>query len=103
LWRLKGGDAAYAFNLRRYTTTTLSAEEIHQIGLREVARIESQMDAILKKMGRTNGSLNERIAQLQKDQAYPLTEAGRAQIIDDANAFIKDAQQRSMQLFDRVP
>jgi uncharacterized protein (DUF885 family) len=103
LWRLKGGDAAYAFNLRRYTTTTLSAEEIHQIGLREVARIEAQMDAIFRKMGRTTGSLNDRIAQLQKDQAYPLTEAGRTQIIEDANAIIKDAQQRSMQLFDRVP
>jgi uncharacterized protein (DUF885 family) len=47
LSRLPGGDAAYAFNLRRYTTTTLSAEEIHQIGLGEVARIEAQMDAIL--------------------------------------------------------
>jgi uncharacterized protein (DUF885 family) len=54
-------------------------------------------------MGRANGSLNERIAQLQKDRAYPLTEAGRTQIMEDANAIIKDAQQRSMQLFDRVP
>jgi uncharacterized protein (DUF885 family) len=103
LWRLKGGDAAYAFNLRRYTTTTLSADQIHRIGLREVARIEGEMDAILRRLGRTGGTVAARIARLEKDQAYPLTEDGRTQIIADANAIVADAQQRSKQLFDTVP
>jgi uncharacterized protein (DUF885 family) len=53
LWRLRNGDAAYAYALRRYTTTNLTAEQIHQIGLREVARIEKEMDAILRRLGRT--------------------------------------------------
>jgi uncharacterized protein (DUF885 family) len=103
LWRLKGGDAAYAYNLRRFTTTTLTPDEIHQIGLREVARLEKEMDATFRKIGRTTGTVKERIAQLEKDLAYPLTEAGRMQIMADVNGMITDAQKRSMLLFDRVP
>jgi uncharacterized protein (DUF885 family) len=103
LWRFTGGDAVYAYNLRRFTTTTLTADEIHQIGLREVARIEKEMDEILRRLGRTNGSVKDRIAQLEKDLAYPLTDAGRMQIMTDINGIISDAQKRSMLLFERVP
>jgi uncharacterized protein (DUF885 family) len=103
LSRFKGGDEAYRFALRRFTTTDLTADQIHEIGLREVARIEGEMDAILRTLGRTTGTVNERIAQLSKDQAYPLTEDGRAQIMADVNRILRDAQQRSMTLFDHVP
>ena len=103
VWRFKGGDAAYAFRLRQFTTTSLTPDEIHQIGLREVARLEGEMDATFRKLGRTNGSVKERIAQLEKDLAYPLTDAGRTQIMTDINGIISDAQQRSMLLFERVP
>ena len=51
LWRFKDGAAVYAESLRRFTTTNLTADEIHQIGLREVARIEKEMDAILRRSG----------------------------------------------------
>jgi uncharacterized protein (DUF885 family) len=103
LWRFKGGDAAYAYQLRRFTSTTLSADEIHQVGLREVARIETEMDAILRRLGRNQGSLSQRIAQLEKDLAYPLSEEGRTRIMADVSGIILDAQKRSMALFDRVP
>jgi len=71
LWRFKGGDAAYANALRRYTSTNMTADEIHEIGLREVARIEAQMDEILRSLGRTEGSVRERIDQLEIDLRYP--------------------------------
>ena len=103
LWRFKGGDAAYAYQLRRFTSTTLSADEIHQIGLREAARIETEMDAILRRLGRNQGSLSQRIAQLEKDLAYPRSEEGRTRIMADVSGIIRDAQKRSMALFDRVP
>jgi uncharacterized protein (DUF885 family) len=103
LSRFPGGAEAYAYHLRRFTSTTLSPDEIHQIGLREVARIEGEMDAILRRLGRTEGSVKVRIERLEKDLAYPNTEAGRAQIMDDINGIIRDAQQRSMTLFDRTP
>ena len=103
LWRFKGGDAAYAYHLRRFTTTTLTPDEIHQLGLREVGRIEKEIDAILRKLGRTDGSVSARLAQLEKDLAYPLTQEGRSKIMADIDGIIADAQKKSATLFDRVP
>jgi uncharacterized protein (DUF885 family) len=103
LSRLPGGTEAYAYALRRFTSTHLTADEIHQIGLREVARIEGEMDAILRPLGRTGGTVKARVEQLKKDQAYPLTEDGRVQIMRDIDGFIADAQRRSQTLFDKTP
>lgn len=105
LWRLKGGDAAYAFFLKRYTTTNLSADQIHDIGLREVARIENEMDAILRRLGHTEGSLKERMARVAASQQYPNpdSEQSRAQIIRDIEAMLQDAEARAALLFDVRP
>lgn len=103
IWRFKGGAEDYAYALRRYTTTSLTAEQIHQIGLQQVERIETEMDAIFRRLGRTQGTLKERIAALSKDLAYPRTEDGRKLIMADVEQILRDAQKRSESLFDRVP
>ncbi len=103
LWRFKGGDEAYAFTLRRYTTTSLTADQIHELGLKRVAEIEKQMDDVFRQLGRTQGSVKDRIAQLKKEQAYSLTEDGRTQIMADANAMIRDAEKRAAVQFDKTP
>ena len=103
IWRFKGGAEDYAYALRRYTTTNLTAEQIHQIGLQQVDRIETQMDAIFRRLGRTEGTLKERIAKLSQDLAYPRTEDGRKLIMADVEQILRDAQKRSESLFDRVP
>jgi uncharacterized protein (DUF885 family) len=105
LWRFKGGDAAYKFFLSRFTTTKLAPEEIHQIGLKQVASIEGQMDTILKQLGRTQGPVRERIEKLRNDLRYPdpASDASRAAIMKDTNAFIEDALKRSQSLFDLQP
>src|SRR4029077_16423790 len=103
IWRLKGGAEDYAYALRRYTTTNLTAEQIHQIGLQQVDRIETQMDAIFRRLGRTQGTLKERIAKLSQDLAYPHTEDGRKLIMAEVERILRDAQKRSESLFDRVP
>ena len=103
IWRFKGGAEDYAYALRRYTTTNLTAEQIHQIGLQQVDRIETQMDAIFRRLGRTQGTLKERIAKLSEDLAYPRTEDGRRLIMADVEQILRDAQKRSESLFDRVP
>jgi uncharacterized protein (DUF885 family) len=103
IWRFKGGAEDYAYALRRYTTTNLTAEQIHQIGLQQVDRIETQMDAIFRRLGRTQGTLKERIAKLSQDLAYPRTEDGRKLIMADVEQILRDAQKRSESLFDRVP
>jgi uncharacterized protein (DUF885 family)/quercetin dioxygenase-like cupin family protein len=103
LWRFKGGDDAYKFALRRFTTTNLSAEEIHQIGLKRVAEIEQEMDGILKKLGRTQGTLQERVKALEKSQAYPLTEDGRRAIMADVEQILRDGERRAALQFDTRP
>jgi uncharacterized protein (DUF885 family) len=89
--------------LRRYTTTNLTPDEVHAIGLKRVAELEQQMDVVLRQIGRTEGSVRSRIDQLKKEQAYPLTDEGRAQIIADAEAILLDAQKRVAAEFERLP
>ena len=103
LWRFENGAKVYAYDLERFTTTKLSADEIHQIGLRQVAEIEKQMDDILRRLGRTQGSVKDRIEQLKKDQAYPLTEDGRKLIMADVEKILRDGEKRAATLFDRRP
>jgi uncharacterized protein (DUF885 family)/quercetin dioxygenase-like cupin family protein len=103
LWRFKGGAEAYAAALRRFTTTNLTADQIHEIGLKQVAAIEKQMDEVMRGLGRTQGSVKERVAQLKKDEAYPLTEEGRTKIMADATAILRDAEKRAALQFDRTP
>ena len=92
LWRFKGGADAYAYTLRRYTTTSLTAEEIHEIGLKRVAALEKQMDEVFRQIGRTQGTIKERIEALKKSEAYPLTEEGRTKIMADAETILRDAR-----------
>ena len=105
LWRFPGGDQAYAFALGRFTSTKLTADEIHEIGLQQVARIEGEMDAILRQLGRTEGSVRDRARQLKADLSYPdpTSDASRAAIMADIDAFIADALKRSSSLFDLQP
>ncbi len=105
LWRLNGGPDAYVFALRHFTTTNLKAAEIHQIGLDRVAHIESEMDGLLKRLGRTEGSVKERSEKLKLDLRYrdPASEASRDQIMRDIDGILSDAQARAALLFDVRP
>ena len=95
LSRLPGGREAYAYRLRDFTTTNLTADEIHALGLKQVALLEGEMDTILQGMGRTTGTVQSRIEQLEREQAYPLTEEGRAAIMAEAERMLRDAEQRA--------
>jgi uncharacterized protein (DUF885 family) len=103
LWRLEGGAEAYEFFLKNFTTTDLSADQIHAIGLRKVAELERDMDAVLRKLGRSTGTVKDRVAQLKKDLSYPLTEDGRKEIMADIDAMIREAERRSALQFDMRP
>jgi len=103
LWKYEQGAEVYAYQLRRNTTTRLTAREIHEIGLQQVARIEQQMDGILRQLGRTEGSVKDRVAQLKRDLAYPLTEDGRVRIMSDVERILRDSEKRSAALFELKP
>ena len=105
LWRLKGGAEAYGYYLNRFTTTKLSADEIHEIGLKQVDRIEKDMDRVLRQLGRPDGSIQDRIAKLQVELEYPnpTSEQSRLQIMQDINGILRDAEKRAALLFDKRP
>jgi uncharacterized protein (DUF885 family) len=105
IWRLKGGDAAYAYNLRRFTTTNLTPDQIHQIGLDHVASIEAQMDTLLRRINRTQGTVKERIDKLSLDMQYPdpTSTGSRDQIMRDIEVILRDAERRAALLFDVRP
>ncbi len=105
LWRLKGGADAYTYFLHRYTTTNLTAAEIHEVGLKHVEQIESQMDVLLRRLGRTAGSVKDRVEKLKLDLQYPnpTSEESRAQIMRDIDGILVDAQKRAALLFDLRP
>lgn len=92
VWALPDGDAYYQWAIRQNTTTDMTADEIHRLGLSEVARIEAEMDAILKAEGLTEGSIGQRVDEISRrpDQLYPDTDAGRAQILKDFQSIIDD-------------
>ena len=68
-WQLPEGDELYAYMIRHYTTTNASAEEIHQIGLKEVARIRAEMDQIMAQTG-FKGSREEFFQFLRTDPRF---------------------------------
>jgi uncharacterized protein (DUF885 family) len=103
LWRFKDGPQVYAHKLKLFTTTNMTAAQIHELGLREVSRIEGEMDAILRKLGRTTGTVKARIEKLRADLSYPNTDDGRTRIMADIEVMIRDAEKRAGGLFDLRP
>jgi uncharacterized protein (DUF885 family) len=102
LWRLPGGDKAYAFELRRNTTTDYTATQIHQLGLREVARIEAEMDALLRRLGYADGNIKQRMAKLEAD-SQPKADDPRAELLARYDSILRDAEQRAKQVFEVTP
>ncbi|MBL8545918.1 MAG: DUF885 family protein [Hyphomonadaceae bacterium] len=88
VWKLPEGEGLYTTALRAYTTTSMSPDEIHQMGLDLIAQFTAEMDTILRAQGLTRGSVAERITALGRrpDQIYPSTPAGRDRLLADLNA-----------------
>ena len=103
VWRLPNGQAFYARELAAATRSSLSAQEIHAIGLREVARIEAEMDEILKRLGYADGTIQERVERLN-ETLRPSGEADpREAILAQLAAVVRDAERRSEAAFDLRP
>jgi uncharacterized protein (DUF885 family) len=101
VWKFKDGDAYYAWALSAGTTTTMTPDEVHQMGLDQLAAIQSEMDAILKKQGYAQGSVGARMEALAKDPrfAFPEGDAGRAEIMAFLRERIADIRGRMPQAF----
>jgi uncharacterized protein (DUF885 family) len=99
LWALPDGDARYAFRVKSSTTTSLTPEEIHEIGLKEVARIEGEMTRIAKKMGYADmKTFNAAIEADPKLHAH-----SRQEIVDLYTKYIDQMWKKLPELFGRLP
>ncbi len=103
VWRLPGGDRAYAQALRRSTTTALTPGEIHELGLKEVARIEGEMDGLLRQLGYTEGPVNLRYAKLNADSQPPAEPDPRPALLARYEEILADAVKRADLIFDLRP
>ena len=103
-WKFPQGDKFYNNALSRTTTTTLTADEIHQIGLDEVARIHDEMRVIMNKVG-FKGSLNEFFQFMRHDPQfyYAADEAGRQRYLNEATDLINTMKGELDQLFITKP
>ena len=101
VWRLPDGEAYYAWLLKVGTSTTMTADEIHRIGLEQVDAIGARMDALLKRQGLTEGSVGERMKALEEtpSQFYPDTPAGREALIAYLNGRLAAVRARLPQAF----
>lgn len=104
VWKFPRGDAFYAERLRWYTTTSLTADQVHDVGLREVARIQ---DAMREIMVRTDfgGDLRDFFAFMRDDPQFyfPNTDAGRAAYLSEARALIEDMYTQLPRAFGLLP
>src|SRR6266704_2342912 len=93
VWKLPDGDAYYAYCLHENTTTTLRPDEVHELGLREVARIEEQMRALLDANGFAGQPIGEAMDKLGKDPRflYPNDDKGRADALAEYKRLIDNA------------
>src|SRR6266567_3039211 len=106
VWKLPDGDAYYAYCLRENTTTTLRPDEIHELGLREVARIQGEMRAILDANGFAGQPIGEAMDKLTKDSRfiYPNDDKGRADALARyADLIAKATAYSSKELFLTTP
>jgi uncharacterized protein (DUF885 family) len=104
VWKLPDGAAYYARELAKTTTTSMTAEDIHQLGLREVERIHDEMRGVIDRVG-FKGSLQEFFTFVRTDPQfyYPDTEAGRAAYLADAKRVIDAMEARLDRLFVTSP
>jgi len=91
-WHLPDGDAYYAHQLRGFTTTDYTPDQVHQLGLDQVAKISAEMRAILDAQGHTGGTVGGWMAKLNAEPRflYPDTAEAREQILKDYQTIIDE-------------
>ena len=105
-WKLPNGDKWYAFQLRSNTTTDMTPEEVYQLGVSEVDRIEKEMRAILDSIGVPDtGSVGSILDYFAKETKflYPDDATGKAQCLKDYQTIIDNIDENLENIFDIRP
>jgi uncharacterized protein (DUF885 family) len=103
-WKLPQGEEYYAWALRAGTTTNMTPDEVHAMGLQELHDLQAQMDTILRGVGYTEGSVGARMTALGADPRYQFADgdAGRAEIMAFIEERLTDIRARMPQAFETL-
>lgn len=106
VWRLPDGMEYYAYLLRDQTSTDLTPEEVHQIGLEQIERVRSEMRAVFDRLGYPHDAPLGELRRRASDEAGYLsgrTAEGRQEVLDRFTSLIDEAERRSSEYFTRLP
>jgi uncharacterized protein (DUF885 family) len=103
--RLPEGAAYYRAMLEQFTTTNFTPDEVHALGLAEVARIDAEMDALLRSQGLETGTVAERMTALRHDPRFllPNNDDGREQMLARYREILDDMSARMPEYFRTIP
>ena len=92
VWHLPDGDAYYASAVQANTTTDIAPHDLHELGLEQCASLLSRIDALLKAQGMSQGTVGERIAALNADQRFKVSndDAGREKLLELARRHVEN-------------
>ena len=104
VWKLPNADAYYAHRLKRMTSTDMTASEIHDLGLADVARIQNEMREIMKTVG-FEGDLQDFFEFIRTDKrfVYPNTAEGKARYLKEATDWIDQMKAELPSVFNVLP
>jgi uncharacterized protein (DUF885 family) len=105
IWAQPGGEQYYEHAITYLADSSLTADEIHQLGLDEVARIGKRMDEILRANGYTEGSVGERMQQLNEEPRFLYADSGegRAELLEFLRGEIETIEERAPDFFSTLP
>jgi uncharacterized protein (DUF885 family) len=104
-WHLPNGDAYYAWCVRMHTTTDMTPQQVHDLGLAEVARVGAEMDRILRERGLAGGTIGERVQRLAHDpqQQFDNTPDGKKAMLARYQAILDEVDKGLGTAFDVRP
>lgn len=105
VWKIQDGDAFYAGALAFQTSTTRTPDDVHRLGLENVAQLTSRLDGLLRRQGLTQYSVAQRVNALSRhpDQLYPNTDAGRKELLAALNQQAAAIRERLPEAFRTLP
>ncbi len=103
--RLPKGPQFYRLGLKTYTTASTSPADIHKTGLDLVTSLSAQIDTLLRKQGRADGTVGARLAALAADKKYVYddTDEAKVKLIDELNGLVATMQAKLPERFDHLP
>lgn len=105
VWKFPDGQAFYAHILKTHTTSSLTPDEVHAMGLKEVEKLEKEAGVVFQRLGIEYSTVGEALATLAKDPRflYPETEEGRMQCLKEYQRLIEGISMKIPEVFDIQP